>query len=305
LPIEQVREQLRTVSVQRWCMVLLGYICAHLIVATKWRLMVNAAGADLHWRQAVRCCFTGLFSTLFLPSLVGGDVVRAGLGLTLSRSRAGVLLGSLLDRVLDVTVTIIVAGTGMLMLRGPLDENIRPVFWFATSALGLATITILAIFWTLPSWNLPYALRRKSRTVRRARGLIVRGTPQILLALALGVASQLLFVFLMALLSTASGLHVGLRIWIFAFPLSKLFALTPATIAGIGVREAALAMLLAPFGVASAAAISVGLLWETIVVAGGLLAGLLALLPSLTTVRKACIPIDLNPGSLLPRARPR
>jgi len=40
------------------------------------------------------------------------------------------------------------------------------------------------------------------------------------------------------------------------------------------VREAALAVLLSRFGVPGSAAVGVGLLWETILIAGGLLGGL-------------------------------
>ena len=92
------------------------------------------------------------------------------------------------------------------------------------------------------------------------------------------LTAQMTFITMMAVLSAACGLHLEYRLWIFAFPLAKLSALTPATLGGIGVREAALGALLKPFGVAFAMGVAVGLMWETVMVAGGLLAGLIALL---------------------------
>jgi uncharacterized membrane protein YbhN (UPF0104 family) len=43
---------------------------------------------------------------------------------------------------------------------------------------------------------------------------------------------------------------------------------------GLGVREASLAALLAPMGAPAAKVVGVGLLWQTILFAGGLMGGL-------------------------------
>jgi uncharacterized membrane protein YbhN (UPF0104 family) len=71
-----------------------------------------------------------------------------------------------------------------------------------------------------------------------------------------------------------------LRVWLFAWPLAKLAALLPLTQGGIGVREAALVALLAPFGAAGTLVLAAGLVWEGVIVAGGLIAGLAALVAS-------------------------
>jgi len=64
-----------------------------------------------------------------------------------------------------------------------------------------------------------------------------------------------------------------LRLWLFAWPLAKLAALLPLTQGGIGVREAALVALLTPFGAAGHLVLAAGLVWEGVIVAGGLLSG--------------------------------
>ncbi|MCL4524187.1 MAG: flippase-like domain-containing protein [Acidobacteria bacterium] len=273
LPLEQLWERMRQVSPGQWLLVLGGYLCAHMISVTKWRLMVNLAGAELNWTQAARCYFAGLFGNLFLPSLVGGDVIRAGLGLKFAQSRAGVLLGSFLDRLLDVAVMAVVAGAGMLLVPGALEERSRRIFWFVLLMLALVGAGAMAALWLLARRGVPFAVRRKLVKLRRAGRSMGKQPRYVLLAVGLGLASQMTFLTMMAVLAAACGLHLEYRVWIFAFPLAKLSALTPATLGGIGVREAALGALLKPFGVAFATAVAVGLMWETIVVAGGLLAG--------------------------------
>jgi uncharacterized membrane protein YbhN (UPF0104 family) len=60
--------------------------------------------------------------------------------------------------------------------------------------------------------------------------------------------------------------------------LGKVSAMLPVTQGGIGVREAALAALLLPFGVPAVLSVAVGLIWQMVVVSGGLLGGGIALL---------------------------
>jgi uncharacterized membrane protein YbhN (UPF0104 family) len=68
-----------------------------------------------------------------------------------------------------------------------------------------------------------------------------------------------------------------MRVWLFVWPLAKLSALLPISQGGIGVREAALVALLAPFGAPPVLTLVVGLIWETIIVATGLIGGILSL----------------------------
>ena len=44
-------------------------------------MLVNSASGGLRGIDAVRCYYSGMFGSTFLPSIVGGDFVRAGLPL--------------------------------------------------------------------------------------------------------------------------------------------------------------------------------------------------------------------------------
>jgi len=82
---------------------------------------------------------------------------------------------------------------------------------------------------------------------------------------------------LTARLAEYCGLDLPLQVWLFAWPLAKLAAVLPLTQGGIGVREAALVGLLAPFGAPGHLVLAAGLVWEAVVIAGGLIAGAVAL----------------------------
>jgi uncharacterized membrane protein YbhN (UPF0104 family) len=63
-------------------------------------------------------------------------------------------------------------------------------------------------------------------------------------------------------------------VWFLVWPLAKLAGLLPISLGGLAVREATLAALLAPFGVPIALGVVCSLLWQTVLIAGGLLGGL-------------------------------
>jgi uncharacterized membrane protein YbhN (UPF0104 family) len=277
LPRERVWAAMRSVPPGLWLAVLAGYLAGHVLGVMKYRMMVNVAGAELSYAQAAQCYFGGLFGNLFLPSIAGGDIVRVGIGLRLTRRRTAFLLGSLLDRMLDIAALAVVAAVGALLIPGQLESHGRRVFLvlMLTSAVaGVAALGVAALF---SARRAPYKLRRRLVRLRQAARSLRQRPQYVFLGLCTGVTVQSIFVILTAVLASACGLHLGLRLWLLAWPLAKLAALTPLTQGGLGVREVALAALLAPFGAPAALTVAVGLVWQTISITGGLLAGLLSL----------------------------
>jgi uncharacterized protein (TIRG00374 family) len=281
LPLHLLGEAIRRVSAATILAILMGYLCAHAAGVAKWRMVVNAAGAELDFRTSAQCYAGGLFGTLFLPSIIGGDVVRMAVGLRRSPNPAAVLAGNVADRFIDVAAQGGLVLLGLLLLPGSLPASLRgeaqkAMFYFGA---GVAALIFFAL--------LLYRPLLKGRSVRFRRQLArlrhalrsVSGAPHVLLgAWVLGTAIQATFLVLTAKLAESCGLVLPLRDWFFAWPLAKLAAVLPLTQGGIGVREAALVGLLSPFGAAPHLVLAAGLMWEAIVISGGLLSGLAAFL---------------------------
>ena len=69
LPLETVRSAIGRVPPEHFAAALAGYLLAHAIGVLKWRMVVNAAGAELDLATSLQCYGGGLFGTLFLPSI--------------------------------------------------------------------------------------------------------------------------------------------------------------------------------------------------------------------------------------------
>jgi len=276
LPVRQVGAALRVLPALLLILVLAGYLGSHVVASLKWRLMVNVAGSGLNVAQALRCYFAGLFSVLFLPSIVGGDVVRATLALRMGRSKAAVLFGSLLDRILDFFALASLTVVGALLVPGSLTPSSRRVFVAVGAAAAILILASMAMIFFFPARRFSFRVRRKLVRLREAQNAMSARPHLVFAAYLLAVCVQGAFIALTAVLASAAGLHLAFRDWLFAWPMAKISALVPLTQGGIGVREAALAGLLLPFGAPPAMTVAVGLAWEGITIAGALLGGLAA-----------------------------
>ena len=97
--------------------------------------------------------------------------------------------------------------------------------------------------------------------------------PSATTAFAASLLAQGSLVALNAWLGAAIGVAPGAAAWLLAWPLAKIVAMAPISLGGLGVRETALASLLAPFGVPPTSALAQGLVWQTVLFAFGVAAG--------------------------------
>ncbi len=281
LPVQPLRAAIARIPASRFLAVLLGYLLAHCVGVAKWRMVVNAAGAQLNFATSAQCYFGGLFGTLFLPSIVGGDVVRLAVGIQRSPRPAAVLTGNVVDRFLDVVAQAGLVLLGVLLVP---ELDLVPDEWedrleIAFLAFAAGVILLLIVVYRLRKRIFAGRSMRFRRRLARLRHALraVSKRPRVLVfGWLLGTCIQAVFLMLTARLAVYCGLTLPLRAWLFAWPLAKLAALLPLTQGGIGVREAALVALMAPFGAPGPLVLAAGLVWEGVVIAGGLIAGVVA-----------------------------
>lgn len=280
LPWAQVRDALTRLPPAVWLGVLAGFAAGHAVGIGKWRLFVNSARAGLGWMDAALCYAAGLFANLCLPSIVGGDVLRLGLAARFTRRPEAALWGGIMDRISDLLALALLVTVGGLVARGSLQG------WLGEVLLVLLVVTAGLTLLALPL-GLRRPLHRWPRRLRRpiGRGLVglrqlARRPGPAALGLALSLLIQSGFVLLNAWLGRSVGIEVDLAVWFLIWPLAKIASLMPISLGGLAVREASLAALLLPFGVPMARSVVCSLLWQTVLIAGGLLGGLLWLLLS-------------------------
>jgi hypothetical protein len=257
-----------------WFGVLGGFLLGHRAGVEKWRRLVNAGRASLTSAAAVRCYAAGLFANLCLPSIIGGDVLRAALATKATGRPEATILGSVADRIVDILVLSLLLATGAWVARDALPDRGAGLI---ESALIVGIITAV----TLGLFALRRPIRRWPRKLRRpiGRSLVAlrylsrdRGTA--VLAFAISASMQGGFVLLNAWIGRSLGIDVPLGVWFFVWPLAKLAGLLPISLGGLAVRDATLGALLVPLGVPMALGVVTSLIWQSALIVGGLLGGL-------------------------------
>lgn len=248
------------------------YLLLHAGGALKWHIVVNRSGAGMTGLRSLQCYFFGLFGNLFLPSVAGGDAVMVALALRKAEKRAGIVVGSFVNRAVDVAAMLMLVLGAAALLPGVLNAGNRRIFIAVLAAVGVGIALFAAAAGALrPAW-FPGRLNRLLAEHQSALELLRR--PRLILTpLALSLAIQFGLLALTYWIAAASGLHLSLAAWVFAWQLAKLAALLPVAVAGIGPRELALSALLAPFGAPASRTVAIVLAWDALMVSGSLVGG--------------------------------
>ena len=281
VPVAPLRDALSHVPLTRFIVVLLIYLVALTGGITKWHTVVNSAGAQLSFAASAQCYTSGLFGALFLPSIIGGDVARLAVGISRSPRPAAVITGNVADRFLDVAAQLMLVSLGLLLLPSSLPVALQAPAkrMFVAGILAAAVLCALVAALRRPLLRgRSIRIRRKFAKLRHAMRAVSRRPQRLLFGWMLGTSVQGTYVLLTAFLGITCGLSLPLRVWLFAWPLAKIAAVLPITQGGIGVREAALVVLLVPFGAPASQVLATGIVWEGVIITGGLLAGLTAFL---------------------------
>jgi uncharacterized membrane protein YbhN (UPF0104 family) len=271
LPLDELAAAIRRTGLALWAALLAGLAAGHLVSAAKWRVLLAASGLRPRWRDVWAAHGLGLFANLWLPSLVGGDVVRAAHLARRDGGLARLAAAGLADRVLDTAALVTLALAGLAAAPATRGFAARPVA--AAALLGLASAAAgLALLLRLPAARLGPRLETPLLRLRAAAESILARPRAALAAFALSLAVQAGFVALNVRLAAAVGIHLPAATWYLVWPLAKLVALAPISLGGLGVREAAQAALLAPLGVPAALAVAQSLVWQSLLLALGLAA---------------------------------
>jgi uncharacterized membrane protein YbhN (UPF0104 family) len=217
---------LKRVSIWYFVAGIFVLLISRLFVVARWHILLRSAGVDVSFWSVAMLTFTGLFSSNFLPTTIGGDVVRLGGAMQLGYDRAICLASLVADRLI-----------GMAGMTVTLPFGLIPVF--SSGGNGLQSLGFLAFF------------HKGVDFVKRTLGVFViwLNKPLALLLSFAATFSNMAFIFLtLFLLITGMGHHVSY--WLIAglWSLTYFVTLIPISVNGFGVQELSLTFLLSQFG---------------------------------------------------------
>lgn len=294
LPVSELWESIRRISITSWFFVLAGFLFGHCLGAFKWRLLINITGRKLPLPTALRFHFTGLFANLFLPSLAGGDIVKTGLAIQFKKEKGISIFGTLTDRLIDTASVVFIIAVAALLSPNFLSEADQRIVFVMFILLASISFAIV-VFLMLPVYRISNdRIRNLLRNIKKVLSSIIDKPLKSAIAFLLSLFIQSIFILLTVYLATDISVHLPLVLWFLVWPLAKLSALLPISLGGIGVREAALVVLLGRLSVPATDAVALGLLWDSILISGGILGGLYYLVHKTITGDKESSILDFS-----------
>jgi len=262
VPLDEVWEALGRARPWVWAASLGIFAAGHVLNALKLRLLIGPAFAPV--APCVRAQFAGLVANLGLPGVAGGDLVR-GAYLAPTAGLKRVTLAAVADRILDTVVLLLVVVAALPFAGMPqvvADLAWRGGWWIVAGGLGGVGLAVAAVV----------VLRRLGlgRHLDQARADLRNRVGSVAAAVTISLLVQPAFVLTNVWLAHEVGVTTGLAAWFVAWPASKLVAVLPISLGGIGVREAALVTLLASYGAPADGVLAAGILWEAVLIVGGL-----------------------------------
>lgn len=223
---DDVLAALRGVSFKHFVAAILIMLISRLFVVYRWQILLRSGGVEIPFRQTAMLTFTGLFSSNFLPTTIGGDVVRLGGAIQFGYDRAICLASLVADRLV-----------GMLGMAVTLPFGIIPVFSLSQSGLQAA------IFSKLYQRGVDF-----SKRIFEAFGIWLK-KPASLTFSFLATFGNMACIFL-AVYILILGIDRQISYWLIAglWSLTYFVTLIPISVNGFGVQELSLTFLLSRIG---------------------------------------------------------
>ncbi len=222
----QLFSALRRVSIGYLFAAIVALSISRLFAAARWHILLQSASVKITFLRSVMLTFTGNFSSNFLPTTIGGDVVRLAGAMQLGYDRAVCVASLVADRLIGLAGMSIALPLGLI-----------PVF-----SLGNGVTQSIAVS-ALIQKGVDFAKRTfESFSIWLKKPLALSGS-------LLATFGNMIFIYL-AVYLLLLGIDHHVSYWLVAglYTLTYFVTLVPISINGLGVQELTMTFLLTQLG---------------------------------------------------------
>lgn len=259
----QVTEAFRRLHMSTLLIAILFFCIGLCLIGFRWWVFMRAQKIHVPLLLAIKLTFLGQFFTNFMPSAVGGDLVRAWYISRHTDKKLQAAIGVAADRFMGLAGTVILAFSSyMLFMRGEegffqIDQKENPLITFFQNHsipvhwLLLVGIVLLGILFLLAK------LFKLSKYFKKLMDIIIHLFQQtykvflvyvhhpliLLFGLTISIFMQMLVIFSFWLIGRDLGITAPIQYYFVIFPTMWVVGALPLSIAGIGILEGGLVVL--------------------------------------------------------------
>ena len=286
---EQILEAIRRIPIEIFILALGIMMISRFAVTARWYVLLRSAQGGITIGQALRLTFAGFLASNFLPTTIGGDVVRLAGGVNLKLDSAMCAASLITDRVVGMIGMAILLPVGVYNLWNLVPISATP---FKPASLTMVAFTNVTA-WTREAWN---QISGFIQRVIQALLIWIRNPKAILGSLMFTWAHMVCLFTTLWLLLNAIGEEMSF--WTIGGLWSIVYFVTllPFSINGLGIQEVTLAFFFSNFGgIALESGLTLALLIRTLMMLASLPG--IAFLPMIMTAVRDGQETDLSPTS--------
>ncbi|OGW75740.1 MAG: hypothetical protein A2Z72_02470 [Omnitrophica bacterium RBG_13_46_9] len=217
------------------------------VASIRLQLLFLGEGLRISFVRVLQLSFIGYFFNNFLPSAVGGDVVKAYYAYNQTKEAGKSFIAVFMDRFIGLFSFLVIAMVALLFSWHSIDIILKKVvlFYAFISLLVFAVIInrnvanfILKAFSGFKLWNLGERLSKTYRAVHEYRNK----KPLILMTLGISIIAQFIYFLTVYVLAMSLGAELFLKTIFLVMPIVSAVSMLPS-LGGLGLRENAMVAL--------------------------------------------------------------
>ncbi len=280
IDLTQTAEVLKSADLLYITFAVIAFLIVNVILLFRWFIFIRALDLSATTKNVIMNYFYGLFGNLFLPTAIGGDLLKA-VGLCKnSTQKPRVVASILLDRLSGFASIVIIATLAFVFGYSYINDNtlIIPIVLMGVGAVTIATILMneTAYSFFCQAFNRFPRFKNSLITMHYDIALLKESHKSKEGGKAILVSCVAQSIFILSYYFIAKALHQDIAlIYFFIFiPIISVISSFPS-IGGLGVREIGAVYLFGKIGLESGIAVSLTLINFLFVIAIGLIGGAL------------------------------
>ncbi len=282
--IFKIIHHLRNVRLKYFLLAILIGVFNVAISAKKWQILLKAKDENKSFVRTWKIYYIGNFFNLFLPTNVGGDVVKAHKMSKETKDSVEAYSSVFMERFTGLIAVLILAiSATSLYIRG-LPLHISIIVFCIFTPLIIVAIIFLAkkslvkkfrrIYLKVFSIFNPFSLKEKVEKLYDSINLYKKKKRALSLALTLSLLFQTLLILNNYILALSLGLDIPIHYFFIFIPICVVLLFLPISIKGFGVREVLYVYFFTKINVAPAEAISLSFLVQIVGILMSIIGGL-------------------------------
>ncbi|WP_456408708.1 lysylphosphatidylglycerol synthase transmembrane domain-containing protein [Caldithrix abyssi] len=240
-------------------------LLAVFFLALRWRVLLKSYGFHLKTSQLFGFYLIGMFFNNFLPTSIGGDIMRIYKLISVTDDRTSAFASVIIERLMGIAATLLMSIFALIYISQQFHDN---------RLLIVAVVMFLAImiFFTLilkdRSFNIIlkifdrftiFKIGQKFNKLFEAIHLFQEKRMVLMEVFMLSFISQFFIVSMNYLVAVAFSIPVSFGYLLMVVPISFVLTMLPS-INGIGIRDLGFVGLLAQVGISTAEALTLSFL---------------------------------------------